>query len=318
MNTARRQFLEQGLALGGLCLSASMLTPNALAQNGGRFVDIDSFTSQYIKARKVRIWLPPDYDESKSYATLYMHDGQNLFDPADSFAYGAWEVDRHLIELRKKQEIRPCIVVAIWNGQADRSREYGPQAPIETLSPQLQARIPRPGSGGQTSPQADAYVRFLAEELVPYIDSHFATRKEAAQRFLMGSSMGGLISLYTLAKYPELFGGAACLSIHWIIATNPELTTPPQHQELDLIALSYRDWLIKHLPEAGRHRIYFDHGDKGLDALYGKHQVEVDALMRKKHYQLGIDWSTRYFPGTDHNEREWRARLADPLRFLLK
>ena len=318
MKSSRRHFLQQSLGISALCFGTFLMPHLASAQNGGRFIDIDAFPSQYIKPRKVRIWLPPDYDESKTYATLYMHDGQNLFDPADSFAHGAWEVDRHLIELRKKQEVRPCIVVAIWNGQLDRSREYGPQAPIATLSPELQARIPRPGSGGQTSTQADAYVRFIAEELVPYIDAHFATSKEASQRFLMGSSMGGLISLYALAKYPKLFGGAGCLSIHWIIATNPELTTPPQHQELDVIAQSYRDWLTTHLPKAGQHRFYFDHGDKGLDALYGKHQAEVDGLMRKKHYRLGVDWSTRYFPGTDHNEREWRARLAEPLRFLLK
>ena len=104
MNTARRQFLEQGLALGGLCLSASpMFASKGTGANGGRFVDIDSFSSQYIKARKGEN-LATDYDENKSYATLYMHDGQNLADPADSFAYGAWEVDRHLIELRKSRK----------------------------------------------------------------------------------------------------------------------------------------------------------------------------------------------------------------------
>ena len=314
----RRQFLHQTCALATFTLLPALLNSSAHAQTGGRFIDIDAFPSQWIKPRKVRIWLPPNYDEKLSYATLYMHDGQNLFEPADSFAYGAWDVDKHIVALHQKETIQNCIVIGIWNGQQDRSREYGPQAPIESLPSEIQARIPRPGSGGQTSPQSDAYIRFLAEELVPYIDQHFSTKKEASSRFLMGSSMGGLISLYALANYPQIFGGAACLSIHWIVATNPELTTPPQYEILARVAQTYRDWLTQHLPTAGQHRIYFDHGDQGLDALYGPHQQAVDKIMRAKGYRSGIDWQTRYFPGTDHNEREWRARLAEPLTFLLK
>ena len=311
----RRQILAAGISLGVLgAISIAHATP----QTGGRFIDIELFPSQFVSPRKVRIWLPPDYNEQERYESLYMHDGQNLFEPAASFAHGAWDVDKHLVALREANAIRPTIVIAIWNGQSYRSREYGPQEPIETLPQELQARIPRPSADGGTSPQADAYIKFLAEELVPYVDRHFPTISQRDHRFLMGSSMGGLISLYALSKYPALFGGAGCLSIHWIIATNPQLTTPPDRATLAVIAQSYRTWLRQHLPPAGHHKIYFDHGDQGLDALYGEHQQQIDHLMREKHYQLDKDWVTRYFAGTDHNEKAWRARLAEPLRFLLK
>ncbi len=311
----RRQILAAGISLGVLgAISIAHATP----QTGGRFIDIELFPSQFVSPRKVRIWLPPDYNEQERYESLYMHDGQNLFEPAASFAHGAWDVDKHLVALREANAIRPTIVIAIWNGQSYRSREYGPQEPIETLPQELQARIPRPSADGGTSPQADAYIKFLAEELVPYVDRHFPTISQRDHRFLMGSSMGGLISLYALSKYPALFGGAGCLSIHWIIATNPQLTTPPDRATLAVIAQSYRTWLRQHLPPAGHHKIYFDHGDQGLDALYGEHQQKIDHLMREKHYQLDKDWVTRYFAGTDHNEKAWRARLAEPLRFLLK
>ena len=311
----RRQILAAGISLGVLgAISIAHATP----QTGGRFIDIELFPSQFVSPRKVRIWLPPDYNEQERYESLYMHDGQNLFEPAASFAHGAWDVDKHLVALREANAIRPTIVIAIWNGQSYRSREYGPQEPIETLPQELQARIPRPSADGGTSPQADAYIKFLAEELVPYVDRHFPTISQRDHRFLMGSSMGGLISLYALSKYPALFGGVGCLSIHWIIATNPQLTTPPDRATLAVIAQSYRTWLRQHLPPAGHHKIYFDHGDQGLDALYGEHQQQIDHLMREKHYQLDKDWVTRYFAGTDHNEKAWRARLAEPLRFLLK
>ncbi len=310
----RRQFLAAGLSIGVL---GSMSKVYAAPQAVGRFIDIDVFPSQFISPRKVRIWLPPDYNDQERYDSLYMHDGQNLFEPAASFAHGAWDVDKHVLALTEANTIRPTIVIAIWNGQTYRSREYGPQKPIETLPSELQARVPRPSADGGTSPQADAYIQFIAEELVPYIDQHFPTIAQRDHRFLMGSSMGGLISLYALSTYPTLFGGAACLSTHWIIATNLILTTPPDRPTLSIIAQSYRTWLQQHLPPAGHHKIYFDHGDQGLDALYGEHQQQVDQLMREKRYQQDKDWVTRYFAGADHNEQAWRARLAEPLRFLL-
>jgi len=88
----------------------------------------------------------------------------------------------------------------------------------------------------------------------------------------MGSSMGGLISLYGLASYPQVFGGAGCVSTHWPMATNPAILYPPGDPRAAVIAQSFTDWLRLHLPDAGEHRIYFDHGTLNLDALYGAHQ----------------------------------------------
>jgi enterochelin esterase-like enzyme len=76
--------------------------------------------------------------------------------------------------------------------------------------------------------------------------------------------------------------------------------------------------LREHLPAAGAHRLYFDHGTQGLDGLYGPHQQKVDALLAAKGYRPGIDWTTREFPGAPHDESAWRERLATPLTFLLR
>ena len=117
----------------------------------------------------------------------------------------------------------------------------------------------------------------------------------------MGSSMGGLISLYALEQYPQVFGGAGCLSTHWPAGGN-------------LLV----DWLGQRLPQAGDHRLYFDYGSQGLDADYAPYQQRMDAHLRLAGYREQIDWISLSFPGTDHNETAWRSRVALPVRFLLE
>jgi enterochelin esterase-like enzyme len=312
--------LSGGIAACAVPASSPPDNPRA----GGRFVDVAAFPSRLVAPRHVRVWLPPGYDTSREpHAVLYMQDGQNLFDPPSPMAKGAWDVDRHLVALRAASAIRPTIVVAVWNAEGRRALEYGPQAPIDSLPADLRRLVP-PGSAGDGTSQADNYVRFLATELKPFIDAHYRTRPGPDDNFVMGSSMGGLISLYALSSYPGVFGGAGCLSTHWVITTN--YTAFPNHfapgasgdARVERMAAAYREWLHEHLPPAGRHRLYFDHGTQGLDGLYGPHQQKVDALLAAKSYTPGVDWTTRVFAGAPHDESAWRERLAIPLTFLLR
>jgi predicted alpha/beta superfamily hydrolase len=117
----------------------------------------------------------------------------------------------------------------------------------------------------------------------------------------MGSSMGGLMSLYALSEYPEIFGGAASLSTHFSLG--------------DGIMI---DYLEKYLPPAKNHRIYFDYGTIDLDTEYGKYQERADKVMIKKGYKSKKDWRTMNFQGDGHNEYYWRRRVNVPLEFLLK
>jgi|CXWL01.1.fsa_nt_gi enterochelin esterase-like enzyme len=315
--------LAGGLA-GGLAACAVPALPGP--RGGGRFEDWPAFPSKHVAPRTVRVWLPPDYDDStERHAVLYMQDGQNLFEPPGPMAHGAWQVDRHLVALRQAGAIRPTIVVAVWNAEHDRGYEYAPQAPLGSLPPELTALIsPARKPGGATSPSSDAYLRFLVSELKPRIDAQFRTRSGREGTLVMGSSMGGVVSLYALASYPRVFGAAACLSTHWVITTNyaafpghfaPGAAGDPR---VERMAAAYRDWLRLHLPAAGAHRLYFDHGTADLDALYAPHQDRVDALVAAQGYRQGVDWTTRVFPGAPHNESAWRERLAIPLRFLLR
>ena len=123
--------------------------------------------------------------------------------------------------------------------------------------------------------------------------------------FLLGHSMGGLISLYGLIRHPDVFGGAGCLSTHWP-GSVPGRGSP--------FPAAMRDFLAGSLP--GGKRVWFDHGTLGLDAAYGEYQREIDAVMRERGYD-DSNWVTRVYEGTNHSEDAWRARLPEVLTFLL-
>ena len=146
---------------------------------------------------------------------------------------------------------------------------------------------------------SDEYLRFLVEELKPFVDARYRTLPGRDDTVVMGSSMGGLISLYALAKYPDVFGGAGAVSTHWPAGDGAMV-----------------DWLAAHLP-AGTHRIWFDHGTETLDAGYALYQLRMDAAMQAAGWMRGRDWESRVYEGAAHDEKSWRARVDQPLRFLL-
>ena len=156
--------------------------------------------------------------------------------------------------------------------------------------------------------QSDKYLKFLVKELKPFIDQKFSTLSDAPNTFIAGSSMGGLISMYAICEYPQIFGGAACLSTHWIgIFTD-------QNNPIPRVFMNY---LQKNLPNPRTHKIYFDYGTATLDSFYKPFQQEADAIMQRKGFD-SLHWLTREFVGEDHSEKAWRKRLSIPLQFLLK
>jgi predicted alpha/beta superfamily hydrolase len=147
---------------------------------------------------------------------------------------------------------------------------------------------------------SDDYLRFLVEELKPTIDRNFKTLTGPEHTSTLGSSMGGLISLYALCEYPEVFGAAGCISTHWPAGGGRVL-----------------DYMRHCLPDPGQHRVYFDYGTRTADAPYEPYQHTADHIMRTRGYRQPSDWVTLKFEGADHSERAWRDRIHRPLEFLL-
>jgi enterochelin esterase-like enzyme len=132
----------------------------------------------------------------------------------------------------------------------------------------------------------------------------------------MGSSMGGLISLYALAEYPNVFGGAGCLSTHWPLPAFDLLMRTPQIEQEHSVS-AFKQYLSPRLKTLKNHKLWLDHGTETLDRLYGPYQVQMDAFLRALPAGQGPVWTSRVYPGAAHNEASWRAHIDDPLVFLL-
>lgn len=305
--------MQKLIVLFAVCFFVNKAFTQNLHLAGGSIVRFEHFTSKNITARNVDVWLPPGYSNTKKYAVLYMHDGQMLFDSSTTWNKKEWGVDEAMTELLQKKLIQNCIVVAVWNDAKQRHADYFPQKPFEQLAKTQQDSIYKATQNGSFSlfasaVHSDQYLKFIVKELKPFIDKKFPTFKDRNHTFIAGSSMGGLISLYAICEYPDVFGGAACLSTHWPGLFNTENNPVPA---------AFLSYFSKHLPSPLQHRIYFDYGTATLDSMYKPYQLQMDEVMKKAGYN-SKNWITKEFVGEDHSENAWRKRLKIPLLFLLQ
>jgi predicted alpha/beta superfamily hydrolase len=222
--------------------------------------------------RDILIYLPPSYETShRRYPVLYMHDGQNLFDDATAYAGHDWRVDETMEDLSR--EGYEAIVVGMYHGGEQRLVEYNP--------------FP-----GKWQGRGEEHVAFVCDTLKPFIDAHFRTRPEHDATGVLGSSMGGLISLYAFFRRPEVFGMCGALSPSLFVG---------------------RGAIVRYAVSAPFHpgRIYLDNGTREPSArpLY-------DAL-REKGYRVRRHLKYVVERGGTHSESAWARRLPNALRFLL-
>lgn len=258
----------------------------------GTLYRIDPFPSTNVPPRKVDLWLPDGYDPARRYPVMYMHDGKNLFNPAEAYLGYTWRVAETLTRLRIA-----CIVLGVWSAGERRVPEYMPEAPF--LGAQFDGLREGKCRDINAAPYSDAYLRFLVEELKPWVDANLATQPDPAHTLVMGSSMGGLVSMYALCRYPQVFGSAGCLSPHWPIGAG-----------------QIEEWMRDNLPQPGSHRLYFDYGGHSLDRDYGLHQMRVNGFLQAAGWREGSDYLVREFPKATHSPRAWSKRLHIPLAFL--
>ena len=250
-----------------------------------------------VGARPLSVWLPPGYESQpeKHWPVLYAQDGQNLFEADSSFIGVEWQLDECLTDLASEGFEVP-IVIGIWN-TPQRLQELAPQQALECCvtseegKKDLQRYQPL---------QGDRYLGWMADELKPWVDEQWRTLPDQEHTWLLGSSMGGLISCYALWQRPEIYGAAACVSTHWPAGDGALVNFLEQHPQK---------------PQG--HRLYFDHGDQTLDARYMPYQMRANLVLKQMGWQLEEDFKSIYFPGHEHSERSWSERVAEPMRFLL-
>ncbi|WP_235922504.1 alpha/beta hydrolase [Flavobacterium difficile] len=277
----------------------------------GQIKRIESFPSQHIEARTVDVWLPTNYTTTKKYQVLYMHDGQMLFDAKTTWNKQEWGVDEKIDSLVQKKAMKEVIVVAIWNIPTQRHLNYFPQKALDFLSDSDKKTVleeAKKNTIDYTQISSDNYLKFIVTELKPFVDSHFSVYTDYKNTAIMGSSMGGLISMYALCEYPTVFGKAACLSTHWIGLKNMENNPIPN---------AFFAYLQQKLPSPKTHKIYFDFGTATLDAAYVRYENEVNVILKAKGFDASNSKNLK-FENADHTENSWNKRLEIPLQFLFK
>lgn len=240
-------------------------------------------TFSELQPRALYVYLPPGYDRApeRRYPVLYLHDGQNCWDdPQEPFGHGGWHVNVTADRLIAAGEIEPFIAVGIPN-TAERMNEYGPGKDV-------------------FSSAEHAYLQYLLRDVKPTIDRRYRTQTGPESTAIMGSSMGGIISLQAGLLHPEVFGQAGCLS--------------PALRFRDEAGQGYFELLARvgKVPV----QIYLDSGTAGSNQDGAPDTRRLAQALRAAGWQEGDDLLHYEAQGAEHNERAWRARVDKVLTFL--
>jgi len=246
--------------------------PYFYSSAGGGITYINEVPSKLYKTpRKLRLYLPAGYNENtlKKYPVLYMHDGKNLFFPEEAFLGQEWHIDENLDLLNTMNLTEQIIVVGIYAGNRD--KEY-------------------------TSPGYHRFGQSIVEEIKPWIDAHYRTLTAPWHTAVLGSSLGGVVSLYLGWEWPHVFGAVACMSS----------------------TFSWRDNLIDRVEhddiEPRRHlKVYLDTGWPGDN--YDE-TVKMGNALLERGFNIGIDFLHLAFPLARHNEDDWASRVHIPIQMF--
>lgn len=270
----------------------------------GRFVRHRLSSEHLGKSREVTVRLPDDYDPQESYPVYYFQDGQNVFDSRTAFGGQEWMVDEQVLALEKSGRLAPSIVVAVNNGGASRLDEY--------------THTPDPAHGGG---DGDKYEKFFLEELIPAVESTYGV--DSSKRAVIGSSLGGLVSLTMALNHPGAFAavGALSPSVWW---SDGQLAT--RTLEGDSPDTTPRIWMDMGTEEGSSdnfgQRSIVDgkfgapsDGPNGLQDVRDRTREMGEALLAKG---WELDGDLRYHEplGAGHNEASWRDRIGEVMTWL--
>jgi predicted alpha/beta superfamily hydrolase len=229
------------------------------------------------RSRQIRIYVPPNYAGSdKRYPVLYMHDAQNLFDNATSYA-GEWNVDETMNALSKAGKL-DLIVVGIDNGESKRMTELNPWPNVQF-----------------GAPEGKEYVEFIVNVVKPLIDKQYRSKPDRANTAIMGSSMGGLISHYAINQYPQVFSKAGIYSPSYWIST---------------AAIDF----ISSMPAAKDARLYLATGEIEGGSQVPDVQRAYAAILKASHPSANV--SLKIVAGAEHNEKFWRGDFEQAVLWL--
>ncbi len=248
--------------------------------------------------RVVDFWTP----QGSPGHLLIAHDGQNVFDRETSTRRSTWRMTHSAVRVAAQLGITPPAIIAVFHSRSAKN----PWGRILDLAPQdpFQSGVEPAVKNAEIAAadlQGNRYLAQITEEIAPAIAAEIGINLESVNKAVIGSSMGGLASLYAVGKRPDFFTTALALSTHWS-AGDPSLV----------------DALIDALPIPGAHRVWMSHGTRGLDRQYGPLQKHADQKMAKAGWVEDEDFISRVYKQSGHTERSWAKYLDQPMKFWLR
>ncbi|MDP1719903.1 MAG: alpha/beta hydrolase-fold protein [Candidatus Nanopelagicaceae bacterium] len=231
---------------------------------------------------------------------LIAHDGQNVLKRSPAAGRRSWRMAQSAIKVGRELGITPPAIIAVFHSRSPenpwgRILDLAPQDPFQngvTAASEANDEI------SLEDLQGNRYLEEITDVITPAICDEMGLDLSELNKAVVGSSMGGLASLYALSKRPDFFTTSLALSPHWLAGEEPLV-----------------DALLASFPKPGMHKVWMSHGTGGYDAKYGPFQRYADQKMRDAGWQE--DFVTRVYNRSGHNERSWAKYLVDPLRFWL-
>jgi predicted alpha/beta superfamily hydrolase len=253
-----------------------------------RFHELQSGT--FRNSRLLRVWVPPGYDDpenqQRQYPVFYLNDGQNLFEVSTSFTGVHWQIGETASRMILEGAVPPMIFVGIDNSQKERMKEY---LPYRSFNPAIMR------------PQGKRFPEFLLNDVMPFVQERYRIAQGPENTGLGGSSLGGLIALFTVLDRPGIFGK--------LLLESPSLFV--SNRRLLKYSRAFRQWPQKSYLAIGTR----ESGREDRDSQFVNDLRELERIMRRS--GVGDDrLRVRIDEGASHSEGEWAKRFPEALVFL--
>ncbi len=286
------------------------------------FGELENFVieSDY-DTRKIQIYYPNNKTIDSDTLFIFMNDGEELFNAAESWHNMEWGIDEKIEQMNLNENELNFVIIGIYSAKkgnrffVDETKRYAEYFPKESI-PYFDSGFKKRRYQEWVNNNNLYYLEFLTEDVIPFVEDKFDISLNNKNLGIIGASMGGLSALNALIEHPDLFGFAGCISTHWVGIKPLEYFLLPFVGKIDGdddTANAIISYIEDNITNIDDQKIYFDHGTIGLDSLYSKPQRRVNKILdlQSKNYKYIV------FDGYDHYAPEFGSRFDSVLEYLV-
>ena len=286
------------------------------------FGELENFVieSDY-DTRKIQIYYPNNKIIDSDTLFIFMNDGEELFNAAESWHNMEWGIDEKIEHMNLNENELNFVIIAIHSAKkgnrffVDETKRYAEYFPKESI-PYFDSGFKKRRYQEWVNNNNLYYLEFLTEDVIPFVEEKFDISLNNKNLGIIGASMGGLSALNALIEHPDLFGFAGCISTHWVGIKPLEYFLLPFVGKIDGdddTANAIISYIEDNITNIDDQKIYFDHGTIGLDSLYSTPQRRVNKILDSK----SKDYKYLVFEGYDHYAPEFGSRFDSVLEYLV-